>query len=205
MILLGSCVQFAYWGIFFWLPGFLARPVADGGAGMGVVRSLGWIIPVQIGAYFGYLTFGFIADRIGRRRAFILFMLAAAVLIVIYGQLAASPWWLLALSPVLGYVGHGYFSMFGGFIAELFPTAVRATGQGLSYNAGRLAGALAPFVIGALADIPRLGNRPRDWIDVGVLSRGRGAGAYVAGSEWTAAGGVGSGHLLLVICYWLLH
>jgi len=157
VILLGSCVQFAYWGIFFWLPGFLARPIADGGAGMGVVRSLGWIIPVQVGAYFGYLTFGFIADRIGRRRAFILFMLAAAVLIVIYGQLARSPWWLLALSPVLGYVGHGYFSMFGGFIAELFPTAVRATGQGLSYNAGRLAGALAPFVIGALAEIPRLG------------------------------------------------
>ena len=157
VILLGSCVQFAYWGIFFWLPGFLARPVADGGAGMGVVRSLGWIIPVQIGAYFGYLTFGFIADRIGRRRAFIMFMLAAAVLIVIYGQLATSPWWLLALSPVLGYVGHGYFSMFGGFIAELFPTAVRATGQGLAYNAGRLAGALAPFVIGALAEIPRLG------------------------------------------------
>jgi len=157
VILLGSCVQFAYWGIFFWLPGFLARPVADGGAGMGVVRSLGWIIPVQVGAYFGYLTFGFIADRIGRRRAFIMFMLAAAVLIVIYGQLATSPWWLLALSPVLGYVGHGYFSMFGGFIAELFPTAVRATGQGLAYNAGRLAGALAPFVIGALAEIPRLG------------------------------------------------
>jgi MFS family permease len=156
-ILLGSCVQFAYWGIFFWLPGFLARPVADGGAGMGVVRSLGWIIPVQIGAYFGYLTSGFLADRVGRRRAFILFMLAAAALIVAYGQLAAHPWWLLALSPVLGYVGHGYFSMFGSFIAELFPTSVRATGQGLAYNAGRLAGALAPFVIGALADTPRLG------------------------------------------------
>ena len=157
LILLGSCVQFAYWGIFFWLPGFLARPVAAGGAGMGVVRSLGWIIPVQMGAYFGYLTFGFIADRIGRRRAFILFMLAAAVLVAIYGQLAAHPWWLLALSPVLGYVGHGYFSMFGSFIAELFPAAVRATGQGLTYNAGRLAGAFAPFVIGTLADVPRLG------------------------------------------------
>ena len=47
-------MQFAYWGIFFWLPAFLARPVAQGGAGMGVVGSLGWMIPVQIGAYFGY-------------------------------------------------------------------------------------------------------------------------------------------------------
>jgi MFS family permease len=155
VILLGACVQFAYWGIFFWLPGFLARPLADGGAGMGVVRSLGWIISVQIGAYVGYLTFGFIADRVGRRRTFIAFMLAAALLIVVYGQLAAHPGWLLVLSPVLGYVGHGYFSMFGSFIAELFPTAIRATAQGLAYNAGRLAGALAPFVIGALADVPR--------------------------------------------------
>jgi MFS family permease len=157
VILLGSTLQFAYWGIFFWLPGFLARPVAQGGAGMGVVGSLGWIIPVQIGAYFGYLTFGFIADRIGRRRTFILFMLAAAALVPIYGQMARSPRVLLLLGPVLGYVGHGYFSMFGSFVAELFPTAVRATGQGTSYNAGRLAGALAPYVIGVLAQQPGIG------------------------------------------------
>ncbi len=77
--LLTAAVQFAYWGIFFWLPAFLARPVAQGGAGMGVVGSLGWLIPVQIGAYFGYLTFGFLADRFGRRRTFITFMIGAAV------------------------------------------------------------------------------------------------------------------------------
>ena len=157
VILLGSTLQFAYWGIFFWLPGFLARPIAQGGAGMGVVGSLGWIIPVQIGAYFGYLTFGFIADRAGRRRTFIGFMLAAATLVPIYALMARSPLVLLLLGPVLGYVGHGYFSMFGSFVAELFPTPVRATGQGTSYNAGRLAGALAPYVIGVLAQQPRIG------------------------------------------------
>jgi MFS family permease len=156
-IALASAVQFAYWGIFFWLPGFLARPVAEGGAGMSIVRSLGWIIPVQIGAYFGYLTFGFIADRLGRRRTFMLFMAAAAIVVPVYGQLGAYPFLLLLLGPALGYVGHGYFSMFGSFIAELFPTAVRATGQGLVYNAGRLAGALAPYLIGVLAGVPRLG------------------------------------------------
>ena len=150
-------MQFAYWGIFFWLPPFLARPVAQGGAGMGVVGSLGWLIPVQIGAYFGYLTFGFIADRFGRRRTFIVFMLAAALLVPIYGQMARSPVILMLLGPVLGYFGHGYFSLFGGFIAELFPTAVRATAQGTSYNIGRMAGALAPFTIGAVATLPGIG------------------------------------------------
>jgi len=72
--LLTAAVQFAYWGIFFWLPSFLSRPVDQGGAGMGVVGSLGWLIPVQVGAYFGYLTFGFLADRFGRRPTFIAFM-----------------------------------------------------------------------------------------------------------------------------------
>jgi MFS family permease len=157
IILLGASVQFAYWGIFFWLPAFLSRPVVQGGAGMGVVGSLGWIIPVQIGAYFGYLTFGFIADRLGRRRTFILFMLAAAVLVPIYGQMARSPVILMLLGPVLGYFGHGYFSMFGSFIAELYPTAVRATAQGTSYNIGRMAGAIAPYTIGAIATLPGIG------------------------------------------------
>lgn len=157
IILLGSAVQFAYWGIFFWLPAFLARPVAQGGAGMGVVGSLGWLIPVQIGAYLGYLTFGFIADRIGRRRTFVMFMLGAALLVPIYGQMARSPIALMLLGPVLGYFGHGYFSLFGSFVAELFPAAVRATGQGTSYNIGRMAGAVAPYTIGALATIPGVG------------------------------------------------
>ena len=157
IIALGSAVQFANWGLFFWLPAFLARPVAQGGAGMGVVGSLPWIIPVQLGAYAGYLTFGFIADRIGRRQAFVLYMISAAVLVPVYGQMARSPTILLLLGPLLGYFGYGYFSMFGGFVAELYPAAVRATGQGTSYNIGRMAGAVAPFTIGVIATLPGIG------------------------------------------------
>ena len=116
-----------------------------------------WIIPVQIGAYLGYLTFGFIADRLGRRPTFVLFMVAAAALVLLYGRMGAQPTVLMLLGPVLGYFGHGYFSMFGSFVAELFPTAVRGTGQGTSYNVGRMAGAIAPFTIGKLATVPGIG------------------------------------------------
>jgi len=157
IIALGSAIQFANWGLFFWLPTFLARPVAQGGAGMGIVGSLPWIIPVQLGAYFGYLTFGFIADRIGRRNAFVLYTVAAAVLVPIYGQMARSPIILLLLGPLIGYFGYGYFSMFGGFVAELYPAAVRATGQGTTYNIGRMAGAVAPYTIGVIATQPGIG------------------------------------------------
>jgi MFS family permease len=157
IILLGSAVQFANWGVFFWLPAFLARPVIDGGAGLGIVRSLQFLIPVQIGAYIGYLTFGFIADRLGRRRTFVLYMIAAATVVPIYGMVARSPQALLLVGPLVGYFGYGYFSMFGGFVAELYPAAVRATGQGTSYNIGRMAGAVAPYTIGAIATTFGLG------------------------------------------------
>ena len=58
---------------------------------------------------------------------------------------------------MLGFFGHGYFSLFGSLLAELFPAAVRATGQGLTYNIGRMAGAVAPYTIGALARVPGIG------------------------------------------------
>jgi MFS family permease len=155
--LLSACVQFANWGLFFWLPGFLARPVEQGGAGMSIVRSAGWIIPVQIGAYIGYNSFGFIAEKFGRRRTFVAYLVTAAILVPLYGQMARSPGILMALGPLLGFVGYGYFSLFGSFLAELFPTDIRATGQGLTYNLGRGMGALAPYTIGYIATLPNVG------------------------------------------------
>ena len=155
--LLTGSVMFGNWGLFFWLPTYLATPIEQGGAGMTILRSMSWIIPMQLGSYFGYLSFGFIADRIGRRKAFILYMISAAVLVPIYGQLGRSPNVLMALGPLIGFTGYGFFSLFGSFLAELFPTAARATGQGLAYNVGRGIGALAPLTIGVIATMPGYG------------------------------------------------
>ena len=80
------------------------------------------------------------------------FVLAAAVLTPLYGQLGRHQTALMLLGPLIGFFGHGYFSVFGAMLAELFPTSIRATAQGLCYNVGRAAGAVAPFTIGALAD-----------------------------------------------------
>jgi MFS family permease len=71
--LLTTSVMFAYWGLFSWLPAFLASPVERGGAGLSIVESMGWIIPMQLGAFCGYLSFGFIADRIGAAGVYHLF------------------------------------------------------------------------------------------------------------------------------------
>lgn len=153
-----TLLMFAYWGLFTWVPSFLAAPVSEGGAGMGLVRSSAWIIPMQLGALGGYLSFGFLADRFGRRPVFMVFVLASAALVPFYGQAAGSPAVLMVLGPLIGFFGHGYFSVFGAMLAELYPTAIRATAQGLCYNTGRAVSALAPISIGAIADARGLGT-----------------------------------------------
>lgn len=67
------------------------------------------------------------------------------------GFAAASPIALLFLGPFVAFFGTGYFSGFGAVTAELYPAAIRATAQGFTYNIGRLASAVAPFVVGAMA------------------------------------------------------
>lgn len=156
--LITTSVLFAYWGLFTWLPTFLASPVASGGAGLTVVKSSMWIIPMQVGAFLGYTLFGFLADRLGRKPTFIFFLIAAAVLAPLYGALARNEMALLLLGPLLGFFGHGYFSVFGALLAELYPTAIRGLAQGFAYNIGRAFSALAPYTIGALADAFGIGS-----------------------------------------------
>jgi dipeptide/tripeptide permease len=62
-----------------------------------------------------------------------------------------NPVILLFLGPFVAFFGTGYFSGFGAVTAELYPTTIRATAQGFTYNMGRIASAAAPFTVGSLA------------------------------------------------------
>ena len=146
-----ASVLLAYWGVTSWLPAFLATPLAEGGAGLTVTKSAAWLIVLQVGAFFGYLSFGWFADRIGRRPAFTVFMIAATALVPLFAFYARTPVSLLTIGILVGFFMHGYFSMFGAMLAELFPTRIRASAQGFCYNSGRLLSAAAPYGIGAFA------------------------------------------------------
>lgn len=157
-MLLATTVLFAYWGLFSWLPAYLATPLARGGAGLSQVRSSAWIIAVQAGAFLGYALFGYFSDRFGRRPSFVAFVLGAAALTPLYSLGGRNHVALLLMGPLVGFFGHGYFSVFGALLAELFPSAVRGMAQGLCYNVGRAAGGLAPLVIGGLAEVYGIGS-----------------------------------------------
>jgi MFS family permease len=156
--LVASAVMIAYWGLITWLPTFLATPADQGGAGLTLTKGASWLIPLQVGAFFGYITFGWIADRIGRRVTFTLFMIAATILVPLFAFGARSALTLLIIGPLVGFFGHGYFSMFGAMLAELFPTRIRGTAQGFCYNVGRLASAGAPYAIAVAARTQGLGT-----------------------------------------------
>ena len=147
---MNAATMFAWWGLFTWIPAYLARPVAQGGRGLSVLRSSTWIILMQAGMWLGYVSFGFLSDRFGRRRAYVTYLLVAAVLVPLYGA-TRDPISLLLLGPFVAFFGTGYFSGFGAVTSEIFPTEVRATAQGVTYNVGRGLSALAPFTVGALA------------------------------------------------------
>ena len=142
--------MFAWWGLFTWIPAYLGMPADQGGLGLSVIKTSTWIIVMQAGMWLGYVSFGFLSDQIGRKKTYIVYLFAAAVLVLLYSS-ARQNIVLLLLGPLVAFFGTGYFSGFGTITAEIFPTRIRASAQGFTYNIGRGLSALAPFTIGALA------------------------------------------------------
>jgi MFS family permease len=149
--------MFGYWGLFTWIPTYLSLPVEQGGRGLDIFATTTWLLVMGVGKWLGYALFGFAADAVGRRRTYVTYLLVAALLVPLYGM-ATRPLWLLVLGPFVAFFGTGFFSGFSALAAELFPTEIRATAMGLSYNLGRGVSALAPFVVGHLANRYGLGS-----------------------------------------------
>jgi MFS family permease len=147
---MNACGMFGYWGLFTWIPAYLSLPVEQGGRGLDLMKTTTWLLVMGVGKWLGYTLFGFLADSVGRRRSYVGYLTVAAVLVPLYGM-ASSPLWLLILGPFVAFFGTGFFSGFSAIASEIFPTEIRATAMGLSYNVGRGFSAAAPFVVGALA------------------------------------------------------
>jgi MFS family permease len=99
----------------------------------------------------------------------VIYLVTAAILLPAYGILRFPPA-LLVLGPFVAFFGTGYFSGLGALVAEIYPTAVRATAAGFCYNVGRIASAVAPYTVGSLA-----------------TTRGFGAAFTVAGASFLLA------------------
>ena len=156
LLLFNFFCMFAWWGLFTWLPPYLSLPVEQGGRGFGVMGMTTLMVVLNLcGMFPGYASFGWVADHIGRRTAFLVYSLIAALLIPLYAT-ARSQSLLLVLGTLVAFFGTGIFSGSGIMGSEIFPTAVRARALGFTYNGARAMSSLAPLVIGRVGQVKGL-------------------------------------------------
>lgn len=145
--LLATGAQGGYYTIATWLPTYLKAE-----RGLTVVGTGGYLFTLITGAFLGYLTAGHVTDRLGRKKTFALFALFSACLLLTYINIPhGANTLLLLLGFPLGFCASAIFAGFGAFLAELYPAAVRGTGQSFSYNVGRAVGAFFPTAVGFTA------------------------------------------------------
>jgi MFS family permease len=156
LTLLSTSTIFAYWGLNLWVPAYLSLDPARGGLGLGTSLTTLLVVTMQVGTFLGYVSFGYVSDAVGRRRAFVTYILIAALVTMLYG-VTTNPWILLVLGPIVAFFGTGFFSGFGTVTAEIYPTSVRAIAQGFTFNVGRLGSAVAPFLVGSMAQAQGFG------------------------------------------------
>jgi benzoate transport len=131
VVILCSVQNFGYYGIMIWLPNYLSSRF-----GYSLTQSAMWTCVTIAGMALGIFLFGHIADRVGRRPAFLSYMLGAAIMVVVYSRLV-DPTALLIGGAVMGFFVNGMLGGYGALISELPPTSARATAQNVFFNIGR--------------------------------------------------------------------
>ncbi len=146
--LLGIGIQGIYYSVFIFLPLFL-----ESERGFSIVETATYTWIVIIGSFLGYVSSGFLHDAIGRRPTFTFFFMGSAANIALFVlSPIARPEIGYPMSFLLGFFASGQAGGMGAYLAELFPTRIRASGQGFAYNVGRGLAAFGPLTIGRLAD-----------------------------------------------------
>jgi len=139
----------AYWFAIVWLPRYLQKD-----RGLSIFGSGWWTLTFVAGSLLGYLTFGWVSDSIGRRRAFAFYcaVTAAGLLMVtlFWDVLASRPAVGLACMFIAG-VGTGTWSCYGPYFSEIFPTRVRGAAMSIIMNVTRGVQFVAPLVIAGVA------------------------------------------------------
>ena len=155
-LLLAIFIMSAYWFTYAWLPGYLYEQ-----RHFSMTKSGLWMIITQTGGFIGYATFGFVADRFGRRPAFTLyaFLMATGLIMItlMWSVIAQYPSVILAFMFMVGF-GTGFFGGYGPIMSELFPTKIRNTAMGTAFNLARGVQFFTPVVIVVVARYYGLGG-----------------------------------------------
>ncbi len=104
----------------------------------------------NLGGFFGIYAFSRITHVVGRRPAFAVSFVVAAIatgLTFWYLDQFSEVFWML---PIMGFCQLALFGGYAIYFPELFPTRLRSTGTSFCYNVGRFVAAIGPFTLGML-------------------------------------------------------
>ena len=146
----------AYWFTYSWLPGYLHQQRQ-----FTLAKSAVWMLVTQAGGLLGYLTFGYIADKLGRRPAYSIYSCVMAIGLVMitlmWDTVVVYPSLALGFMVLVGF-GTGMFSGYGPLFAEIFPTSIRNTAMGSAFNLARGVQFFTPVIIALIAEKYGLGG-----------------------------------------------
>jgi MFS family permease len=160
---LAFVVLLGLWGATMWIPAAIreiAEPIAAArnltgpqAASYLTQQASNGVMLLNAGSLLGYLLFGPLADKLGRRPTFRIYFIGAVVLFPLTFLTSGSLTMLFALVPLVGIFTLGVTSGFPIYLPELFPTEVRTTGVGFCYNLGRVVTAGGVFLTGYLVGL----------------------------------------------------
>ena len=151
-LLVGVCLGLSgmagLWGIGFFSPELISTALqGESQSVVDTVRGYGTALQ-DVGAFFGMMTFTFVATFVGRRPAFLgAFILCLITTVYVFGNLRSGTdaYWML---PLMGFAQLSVFGGYSIYFPELFPTRLRGTGVGFCYNTVRYLAAPAPILLG---------------------------------------------------------
>ncbi len=146
----------AYWFTYSWLPTYLHQQRQ-----FSMTKSAAWMLVTQSGGFIGYFTFGYVADRLGRRPAYSIYSVVMAVglvmITILWEEIVLFPALILSCMFLVGF-GTGMFGGYGPLFSELFPTKIRSTAMGSAFNLARGIQFLTPVAIAYIAESYGLGG-----------------------------------------------
>jgi MFS family permease len=149
-VAIAAAMMIGAWGTSTLLPTWIHQLLGPENAAPSLRITSQCFMLANVGAVFGYLTLIWLNDAIGRRWSYFLIVIGCAAANLFMFTQVATVDGLLWFMPVYGLFAIGGFGTFATYLPELFPTRIRATGQGFCWNAARALTAVGPFVSGAL-------------------------------------------------------
>jgi MFS family permease len=151
-VLVAAGMMIGTWGTTTLLPTWIVE-LAGRDESVFAIKATGTsFMLANVGAVFGYLTLMWLNDAIGRRWSYVLVVLGCiATTLFVFIQIRTIQA-LLWFMPLYGFFAIGGFGTFAVYLPELFPTRIRATGQGFCWNAGRALTAVGTLASGTMVN-----------------------------------------------------